>query len=451
MNNAWTTELWRAGVLVALALLVGSLFDMALAALAVALAAYLGWHLYNLRRLYRWLTSRGKSNPPDSRGLWRAIFDHLYTLQKRNRDQKKKLARFLSRFNESTAAMPDATVVLDAHWQIEWINSAARELLGLKPHKDAGQHITNLIRHPDFKRYIDKGAFRQPLEITSPVNEALHLSIRIIPYGQKQHLLIARDVSQIVRLEQVRRDFVANISHELRTPLTVLNGYLETMVDADDPALDHWRHSLELMHQQTSRMKSIVSDLLTLSRLETTPPSGSGNVVPVPGMLASIREDALALGGDKGHEITLEADPELWLRGVDSELHSAFSNLVFNAVRYTPAGGSIAIRWYRDERGAHFEVKDTGIGIPPQNIPRLTERFYRVDVGRSREEGGTGLGLAIVKHVLQRHQAEFRIKSVVNKGSTFICDFPANRIVIKSEQPRAQAPVSSSNGNKAVR
>ena len=434
MNNPWTTELWRLGALLAFTLLIGSFFHATTLFLAITLMGYLAWHLYHLRQLYKWLNKKGKFAPPEGRGVWRDIFDQLYRLQKRNRARKKKLARYLNRFQESTAAMPDATVVLDAHWQIEWINAAARELLGLKQQKDAGQHITNLIRHPAFKNYIDKGNFRQPLEITSPTNEAIHLSIRVVPYAQKQRLLIARDITRLIKLEQVRRDFVANISHELRTPLTVLNGYLETMADDHDPALAEWKPTLNLMHQQTGRMKSIVNDLLVLSRLETTPPAKSSAEIVVPGMLASIREDALGLSADKQHQIILEVDQNLWLKGISNEIHSAFSNLVFNAVRYTPAQGEITIRWYRDEQGAHFEVQDSGIGIPPHNIPRLTERFYRVDVGRSREVGGTGLGLAIVKHVLQRHQGELRIKSIVNKGSTFICDFPSSRIIVKDEK-----------------
>ncbi len=434
MNNPWTTELWRLAALITIALLSGSAVQASALFLAIALAIYLFWHLYQLRRLHDWLNTKGRFQPPTSRGVWGDIFDRLYRLQKSNRNRKKKLARFLNRFQESTAAMPDATVVLDEQWQIQWINSAARELLRLRPKRDVGQQITNLLRHPAFKRYIEQERFKQPLELHSPASDAVQLSIRIIPYGKKQRLLVARDITRLNQLEQMRRDFVANISHELRTPLTVLNGYLEAMQDDDDPALKPWRPSLDQMHQQTDRMKSIVNDLLMLSRLETSAPNGSSKTVFVAAMLATIREDALALSGDKNHTIRLDADPQLQLKGIDSELHSAFSNLVFNAVHYTPEGGQIDIRWYRDKRGGHFEVNDSGIGIPPQNIPRLTERFYRVDAGRSRDAGGTGLGLAIVKHVLQRHQATLRIKSAVNRGSTFICDFPPSRIIQSQTQ-----------------
>ncbi|HGX92726.1 MAG TPA: phosphate regulon sensor histidine kinase PhoR [Candidatus Tenderia sp.] len=433
MNNPWTTELWRLTAVIALALLAGSLAQATTLFLIIALSLYIFWHLYHLRQLYNWLNAKGKFHPPTGRGLWREVFDQLYHLQKRNRSRKKKLARFLNRFQESTAAMPDATVVLDAQWQIQWINSAARDLLGLRPKKDAGQYITNLLRQPAFKHYIEQAAFQQPLEIHAPADDTVQLSIRIIPYGKKQHLLVARDITRLTQLEQVRRDFVANISHELRTPLTVLNGYLETMQDDDDPALAPWQPSLNQMHQQTERMKNIVNDLLMLSRLESGTSHHSATVY-MAAMLTTIREDAIALSGDKKQTITLDADPGLQLKGSEGELHSAFSNLVFNAVHYTPSGGHITIRWHKDKQGAHFEVSDDGIGIPPQNIPRLTERFYRVDAGRSRDEGGTGLGLAIVKHVLQRHQATLLIKSTVNKGSTFSCRFPASTVV--QIQPR---------------
>lgn len=431
MKNPWTTELWRVIGIATISLIIGSLFGQAVLFLLIAVISYLSWHLYHVYQLYIWITRSGRYQPPEGSGVWREIFDQLYRLQKRNRARKKTLTKFLNRFQESTAAMPDGTVVLDKEWQIEWMNSAAHKTLRLSPQKDIGQHITNLIRHPAFQTYIHQGNFRKPLEMPQPDDEHKYLSVRVVPYGQNQRLLVARDITLIKQLEQMRRDFIANISHELRTPLTVLNGYLETMIDDADHnnGLQEWKSSLQLMHQQTSRMSNIVNDLLMLSRLETNPPLNGGSEVSVPAMLSTIRDDAMALSGDKNHDIQLDIDDNTWLNGVNNELYSTFSNLVFNAVRYTPNDGKIMIRWYRNEDGAHFEVQDSGIGIPPQHIPRLTERFYRVDIGRSRDVGGTGLGLAIVKHVLQRHKAELRIKSTVNKGSTFICDFPAKRVI----------------------
>lgn len=428
MINPWTSELFRFTGWVVLATIIGALFGRSTLGGLIAVTIYLMWNLRNLRYLERWLETRGKTVPPSSRGVWAEIFDQLYLLQKRNRERQKRLTSYLSRYQESTSAMPDATVVLNDQGQIEWFNTPAQHLFNLHTQKDRGQYIGNLIRDPAFNNYLDAGNFSSPIEIHPLGNDQEFVSVRIVPYAQNQRLLIARNITRIRKLENMRRDFVANISHELRTPLTVLNGYLETMLDEPDDALKPWQRSLELMKQQTSRMENIVNDLLVLTRLETEPTLQDTRDINVPEVLALIREDAVALSSDKKHQIELEADPSLWLRGVRNELHSAFSNLVFNAVRYTPAHGRITIRWHRDTSGAHLTVQDTGIGIPAHHIPRLTERFYRVDAGRSREAGGTGLGLAIVKHVLQRHQGQLRIVSIVGQGSTFSCDFPTSQI-----------------------
>ncbi len=428
-------EIWRLTGLLGLALVIGFIIGQLLACLLIALALYLGWHIHNINRLARWLSKPGKFHPPEGQGIWAEIFDRIYHLQQKNRERKKKLAKYITRFKESTAAMPDATVVLNRYDQIEWVNKAAQEILGLQPAKDIGQHLSNLIRHPSFILYLNRKDYETPLEIPAPVDEQQQLSVRIIPYGQNQRLLIARDITRIKRLEQMRRDFVSNISHELRTPLTVIHGYLESMQDETDGALTEWHDTIEMMMRQSARMQNIVNDLLMLSRLENEElKQASREEVPVPNLLHSIREEALALGADKEQTITLECANELGLYGVQNELYSAFSNLVFNAVRYTPKGGKITIRWFYDDAGAHLEVEDTGIGIPPQHLPRLTERFFRVDVGRSRDIGGTGLGLAIVKHVLERHQAKLRIKSQINRGSTFICDFPGESAIIYPQQ-----------------
>jgi two-component system phosphate regulon sensor histidine kinase PhoR len=437
--SPWSKEIWRLVALLGLALIIGFISGQPLACLLAALALYLGWHIYNIHRLAAWLSKPGKFHPPEGQGVWAEIFNRIYHLQKKNRDRKKKLGKYITRFKESTAAMPDATVVLNAYDQIEWVNKAAQEYLGLQPAKDIGQYVSNLIRHPGFIRYLKLKQYDNPLEVPSPVDEQQQLSVRVIPYGQNQRLLIARDVTRLKRLEEMRRDFVSNISHELRTPLTVIHGYLESMQDESDEALAEWRDTLDMMMRQSGRMQNIVNDLLMLSRLENEElKQASREEVPVPALLNSLREEAIALGTEKEHTVTLECDNELGLYGIQNELYSAFSNLVFNAVRYTPKGGRITIRWYHNASGAHLEVEDTGIGIPPQHLPRLTERFFRVDVGRSREIGGTGLGLAIVKHILERHQAKLRIKSQVNQGSTFICDFPADNVVIYSQQSAAK-------------
>ncbi len=425
--NPWPRELWRLSIYLIIGLIFGLIIGHPIRVLLFTVTAYLAWHLVNVYRLEQWLQQSGQ--PPQGTGIWLEIFDRLYHMQKQSRSRKKRLTDYLSRFKESTSAMPDATVVLNEFGQIEWINKAAQKQLGLLPAKDIGQHISNLLRTPEFFSYISKGDFSQPLETHPPLNEHEHISVRIIPYGNNQRLLIARDITPLKRLEQMRRDFVSNISHELRTPLTVLRGYLETM-QADDELQEspHWQKSIEVMNQQTLRMQNIVDDLLMLSRMETEQRLGKQEQVNVAEMLQTIQTAALALGQMKQQQIIIEADERLQLKGNRTELYSAFSNLVFNAVHYTPDEGIITIRWYHDDTGAHLSVLDTGIGIAPQHISRITERFYRVDTGRSRDTGGTGLGLAIVKHVLQRHKGQLRIFSQVNRGSTFTCDFPLSQI-----------------------
>ena len=428
MTHPWTAELRRLAFLVLFGLVLGAFLGQPTLVVLVAAAVYIGWHLYHLYQLEKWLR-RGRSlYPPEGTGIWGDVFYRLYQLQRRNRKRKKKLAGYLERFQEATEAMPDATVVLDSNGAIEWSNEAASALLGLRPGQDAGQRIDNLLRNPDFVEYLAQEDFNEPLEIPSPCNSGVTLRVRVVPYGRDQRLLLARDISHQQQLEQMRRDFVANVSHELRTPLTVVSGFVENLLEEDDDCSEKWGRSLGLMQQQTRRMQRIVEDLLLLSRLETDR-SRPGERVDVPAVMASVQEDARLLSGEQGHTIEAEVDPELRLAGSEKELHSAFGNLVSNAVRYTPAGGRIAVRWFRDQRGAHLQVEDTGEGIPADAIPRLTERFYRVDKGRSRESGGTGLGLAIVKHVLNRHDAQLRIDSTPGQGSTFTCDFPPERIV----------------------
>jgi two-component system phosphate regulon sensor histidine kinase PhoR len=420
----WISEFWRLGALLAVGLIIGALTGHYALGFLVVLVPYLVRHLYNLYRLDEWLRLRRVSELPDIGGIYEELFHNIYQLQRRSRIQKRRLTDLLSRFREGTAAMPDATVVLKKSNEIEWYNSAASRYLNLHTH-DVGQRIDNLFRHPNFVTYLARGDYAQPLLIQSPTDPALSLQIHVVPYGDSQRLLIARDVSRMQRLEQMRRDFVANVSHELRTPLTVLTGFLETMSDARDDTMGQWSRQLELMRAQASRMQLIVQQLLLLSRLETDAAPPRREPVNVPHMLHSICDEARVLSGEKAHDITLDCDEALWLQGNQEELRSAFSNLAFNAVQYTPPKGKIHISWAERDGVARFAVRDSGIGIPEHHIPRLTERFYRVDVGRSREAGGTGLGLAIVKHVMQRHEAVLKIDSIVDQGSEFICTFPA--------------------------
>ncbi|NOZ51901.1 MAG: phosphate regulon sensor histidine kinase PhoR [Gammaproteobacteria bacterium] len=430
-HHPWLNELWRFIALNVLALMIGLVIGEIVLALFFAFVFYFFWHLYHLYQLERWIVSRDTSSPPNASGIWGDVFHHFYKLQRRNRKRKKKLANMLARFQASTAAMPDATIVLNAENEIEWFNKAAIPLLGLKVKQDVNQRIDNLVRVPVFIRYLVRSNYKYPLEMISPVDHDIRLSIRIVGYGKNLKLMIVRDVTRLHQLEIVRRDFVANVSHELKTPLTVINGYLENLIDAEMEQSSQWLSILTLMHQQSGRMQQIVDDLLLLSRLETDEESPSSDPVPVPALVAAICKDTQLLANDKQQRVEVENNHELWLQGNKKELYSAFLNLAINAVKYTSQGGKIVIRWYLKGEVACFEVRDSGIGIAHEHIPRLTERFYRVDAGRSREQGGTGLGLAIVKHVLIRHHAKFSITSEIDKGSIFCCTFPFDRIILR--------------------
>jgi len=377
-----------------------------------------------LLRLHDWLRHHKPDEPPpDGYGLWGDVFDSIYHLQKRDQRVRGRLQAVIDRVQESTAALRDAVIMLDSEGNLEWWNRAAETLLGLKTPQDSGQPVTNLVRHPRFKEYFEHANYAEPLEIPSPVNDRLRIQMLITRYGNNEHLMLVRDVTRIHQLEQMRKDFVANVSHELRTPLTVICGYLETLLDNVDDVNPRWVRALQQMQQQGGRMQTLLNDLLLLAKLEATDYPSDNQPVDVPTLLQSIKNDAQALSGSKNQQITLDLESDYSLKGSEAELRSAFSNLIFNAVKYTPAEGKVRIRWWADGRGAHLSVQDSGIGIDSKHIPRLTERFYRVDSSRASNTGGTGLGLAIVKHVLLRHRATLEINSVPGKGSVFICNF----------------------------
>ncbi|MBU3058834.1 phosphate regulon sensor histidine kinase PhoR [Pseudomonas indica] len=426
---------WRGAVVRRLLLLLGGCLLLGLItgqyawALVIGLGAYLGWTLTQLLRLHKWLQEHKPDEPPpDGYGLWGEVFDSIYHLQRRDQKVRGRLQAVIDRVQESTAALRDAVIMLDSDGNLEWWNRAAETLLGLKTPQDSGQPITNLVRHPRFKEYFEQGNYREPLDLPSPISDRLRLQFLITRYGNREHLMLVRDVTRLYQLEQMRKDFVANVSHELRTPLTVIAGYLETLVDNVEDVNPRWLRALQQMQQQAGRMQNLLNDLLLLAKLEATDYPSDSQPVAVDLLLLSIKNDAQALSGERNHRITLEADPHLRLKGSETELRSAFSNLVFNAVKYTPSEGEIRIRWWGDDQGAHLAVQDSGIGIEAKHLPRLTERFYRVDSSRASNTGGTGLGLAIVKHVLIRHRARLDISSVLGKGSTFTCHFPAQQV-----------------------
>lgn len=428
---------WLTGrVLLTLAagLLVGWFTGQIFLGLFLALALYTLWSHRQLYRLLGWLNQARDQELelPESSGAWGAIFDSIYRIQNRHSRAQKRLANVIERIQESTAALNDGVVMADAHGGLEWWNRAAGELLGLHLPDDQGQLMTNLVRNPRLAEYMENSTDKEPIKIDSPVHEGRQLQIAITVYGQGNRLLLVRDVSRLHQLEIMRTDFVANVSHELRTPLTVICGYLETLGDAaamnrQVPAA--YSRALARMQEQAERMQRLIEDLLLLSRLEATEPERSCQVVALKPLLLGIVADAQALSGEKQHQIRLECPDNSTVQGEPMELRSAFSNLVYNAVRYTPAGGEVLVQWCQDQKGGHLMVRDDGVGIDPVHIPRLTERFYRVDKSRSQMTGGTGLGLAIVKHVLLRHDGYISISSHPGRGSQFVCHFPLTRIV----------------------
>ena len=435
LNQDWRGPLIRRLLLlVSVCLLLGLITGEYAWALVIGLAGYLGWHLQQLLRLHKWLRTRqGDEAPPDGYGLWGEVFDSIYHLQRRDQKVRGRLQAVIDRVQESTAALKDAVIMLDRDGNLEWWNIAAEKLLGLKTPQDSGQQITNLVRDPRFIEYFENHNYNEPLELPSPVSDRLRLQFHITQYGNREHLMLVRDITRLFQLEQMRKDFVANVSHELRTPLTVISGYLETLLDNVEDVNPRWLRALQQMQQQGGRMQNLLNDLLLLAKLEATDYPSDNQPVAVDLLLLSIKNDAQALSGERHHRISLEADPHLKLKGSETELRSAFSNLVFNAVKYTPDEGSIQIRWWGDEQGAHLSVQDSGLGIEAKHLPRLTERFYRVDSSRASNTGGTGLGLAIVKHVLLRHRARLDIASTLGKGSTFTCHFPTLQVVRRDQ------------------
>lgn len=425
----WSRELWRIAWLATLGTCFGWLLGVAGQGLAVGLAICLVYHLRHLRKLYLWLTLDSHNEPPAASGLWGELFDRLYRYQKSQRITQNRLRATLARIQESSEAMRDSVVMLDSHGDLEWWNSAATTMLGLQVAHDRGQHITNLLRDPSFVSYFNARKYSEPLTLTSPIDERRILQYQITLYGDDERLVMARDITRLHRLEEMRRDFVANVSHELRTPLTVLSGYLETYSDIADQLPARLGKSIQQMQEQTQRMQSLVNDLLLLSRLEIDQGGEDHQPLSLGPILQSVCDDALALS-HHSHTITVVLDSEAYLLGSEQEIRSAVSNLAFNAVRYTLPGSHITLRWKASTAGGGcIEVIDNGEGIDPIHIPRLTERFYRVDKGRSTATGGTGLGLAIVKHVLLRHEAHLQIESPPGKGAQFCCFFPASRLV----------------------
>lgn len=422
MLQGFSAELKRLSFWTLICLLIGWITGYFAWVLGLGWGIYLGYMLYQMWRLNRWLVRKNDEPPPEAHGIWGDLFDNIFHLQRHQRQEKQELQAVINRVQEITSALRDGIILLDWRGHLDFWNPAAQRLLGFHT-KDQGLSVINFIRHPRFVSYFEEGNYSEPLELPSPRFSSKQLQFQITRFGKNERLIVVRDVTQLHNLEQMRQDFIANVSHELRTPLTVISGYLETLADNNNLG-PTWQKPLQQMQQQTQRMALLINDLLVLSRLETTEVGHNQKNIDLESLLQTIRNEAVALSGDKMHNISLSCESGIALAGNEKEIHSAFSNLVVNAVKYTPPQGKIDMRLWRDKNNFYFSVSDNGTGIESKHLPRLTERFYRVDASRNSSTGGTGLGLAIVKHVLMRHDAELKITSEEGKGSVFTCVFP---------------------------
>jgi two-component system phosphate regulon sensor histidine kinase PhoR len=393
------------------------------------LLAVLFHHLRHLYALRRWLERGESPDPPRARGVWDELHALLHRSRRESAKREAELAESLARWRAAARALPDGVAILDGE-RIAWCNDSSRVHLEIDPAQDIGRPITHLVRIPEFLEYLEAGDYARPVIVQPPYAPGRVLSLQAVSYGEGQRLVLSRDVTQFNQVERMRREFVANVSHELRTPLTVISGFLETLRDETDP--DAAQRYIGMMAEQSQRMERLVEDLLTLSSLESSPPPPMDEPIDMRALLERLGAEARALSGGR-HRIEVESDAGRVLVGSEKEISSAFGNLVSNAIRYTPEGGTVRLHWHGTTGGAAFDVEDTGIGIAEEHIPRLTERFYRVDRGRSRESGGTGLGLAIVKHALGRHGAALDVKSMPGKGSRFSARFTGPRVRTRPE------------------
>lgn len=420
-STNWWRELLQVAAILVVAGLTGVFFEVFFPALLLAGLALGAYWFYQLRRAALWIR-QPESEPPTARGVWGDIFDGIYHLQRHEREERDRLQTAVSYLRDSFAALNNATVIIDPAGNIEWCNDAARQLLGLEYPRDQGQALLNLIRIPSFHSYFSAADYSEPLYMESPHKATIKLLVEVTSFGRGSRLLFARDVTREERMEEMRRDFIANVSHELRTPLTVITGYLYTLTDSGLLDKDErWRKPLTQMQQQAQRMENLLRDLLWLSRLESAPADKTEHTpVAVAEMLAEVRQECLNVHPDR--EINIEIDTDLPLQGDYRQLYSAVSNLVLNALKYSE--GPVQVNWWASERNLCLSVRDFGPGIEAVHLPRLTERFYRVEKSRSQQTGGTGLGLAIVKHILAGHDGYLEIESELGVGSCFSCLFP---------------------------
>lgn len=434
LPSAWYEELIYLAMLLGSLAAVGSIFNSIALFLMFGALGYLTWNLYNLYLMERWIRLGDSIESPDANGIWETIFKSYHDLQRRQRKDKKRMAKLIKRFRATARAMPDPTIILNRELEIEWMNSIAARAFDLDEKEDIGKRLDNFLRGPEVREWLNRRNYDTALDYLIGVSPRQVLSLRLVPFESKgSMMLIAVDVSDTRRLEQFRRDFIANASHELRTPLTVFTGYLEqleTRVEREEGGIQsRWGRAIHGMQEQAVRMRQIVDDMLVLARLEEDQRKPAETDIDVPALLRQIEEDAKVLADARKQTLHVEVDLDLWLHGIEDSLRAVASNLLNNACKYTHEGGAITLRWLRNSTGQPMlQVQDNGPGIPAEHVPRLSERFYRVDAGRDRVQGGSGLGLSIVKHALEQHDALLRVESKPGEGSVFSAVFPLERL-----------------------
>jgi len=437
-NSYWTIERWRFVLVLFVTLLGGMLTGHWLVSFSAALLGYVAWLLYKLYQLHHWLENGAKKeNLPDNNGIWERITHHVQGLQKKSDTRKRRMANLLKRFQGIITGLPYATVVLNGKNEIDWVNRVSEDYLNIKIKRDRGQRIDNLIRQPEVYKALAKNVDK---EIHLSLSHNIHrtLALQLIPVQKDLKLLIARDISERENLLKMRKNFIANASHELRTPLTVIAGYLEILQE-EDSLPEHLQSAILASADQSTRMQNIIEDLLTLSRLENSELKDDSNtIINVPSLLERISSDETTLIENNSHTLETHIDQNLKITGEEAEIISVCSNLIHNSVRHTQDGTHVIVEWKKTPAGeACLNVIDNGQGIPLEHLNHLTERFYRVDKGRSRDKGGTGLGLAIVQHIIQRHGGRLVIESTVKQGATFSACFPKKRVIYEGSHSSA--------------
>lgn len=435
MRNAWSIELYRMFGVVLSTIVLGVISGYWLTSVSIHFALYIAWIIIQLRSFEYWIRNGAHSrNAPNTSGIWALIVQHIYRTQRKNKERKKSLASLAKKYQAIMKALPDATIVLNEQYEIEWANKISEKILGVDLHRDTGHRVDYILRDSAIQKLLDMSEDKAEVSLLSPVDQQKILLMTKVEYGDKQTLLIARDVSQRAALQKMRKAFIANASHELRTPLTVISGYLE-MLDGDEDLPAPINKVINNAYQQAIRMDRILDDLLTLSKLEEQGFSRDrGEIVDVPQLLERLALDFKKIPSNDSHELSININRDLQLKIIEGEFYSLCHNLLNNAVKYSEAGSQITVCWdLNNDHEACLKIIDTGEGIAAEHLSQLTERFYRINVNRSRKVGGTGLGLSIVKHIVENYGGHLKVQSELGVGSTFSACFPRSQMSYKSQ------------------